>query len=72
MNQTFNVGDRVRILSARHPDVNAGTVGTIDGYYEGGYGVVITGSWLIAGGDRGQSQSGTQVIWYPPEKLEPV
>jgi hypothetical protein len=66
----MDVGDKVRILNNRHPDVLAGTEGVIDCLHDGGYGIAIDGSWMIAGGDRGQCYRGVEVIWYEGHEFE--
>lgn len=63
---------KVKVLNNRHPDVQAGTIGEVECHSEGGYGVEITGSWMYAGGDRGQRYSGTEIIWYEGHELEEV
>lgn len=68
----FSPGDKVRVMSARHPDVIAGTIGTVDGAIEDGYGVAITGSWYIAGSDRGACKFSTEVVWFPPAELQAI
>ena len=60
---------KVRVNSHRHPDVLPGTEGVVDSYTEEGYGVAISGTWAVAGGDRGQSQKSIEVCWYPREEL---
>lgn len=66
----FTKGDHVKVVSAKHPDVMPGTVGVIDGLLEGGYWVKLYGSWMIAGGDRGQCYKGYETIWYESHELE--
>lgn len=66
------INTKVRVLNNRHPDVLAGTEGTIDCFTEGGYGVSITGSWMYAGGDRGQRYQGTEVVWFETHEFEVI
>lgn len=68
--QVIPVGTLVKVLTHRHPDVHIGTVGRVDGHYEGGVCVAITGSWQIAGHDRGGVKHGTEVCWYPVEEVD--
>jgi len=65
-------GDRVRIISARHPDVIPGTLGVVDCLKEDGYGVRITGSWQIAGEDHGLCTEETKVVWFEKEHVVKV
>lgn len=67
----MNKGDKVKVLSSRNPDVLAGTEGVVDNpYIEGGVGVRIDGSWLIAGSDRGARVQEPRTVWYPENEVE--
>lgn len=68
----MKLGTKVRVLNNRFPDVLAGTVGRVTCEHQGGYGVTITGNWMIAGGDRGQVYYGTETVWYEAHELEAV
>lgn len=70
--ESLLVGDLVKVLSARHPDVFQGAQGRVEVNHEGGFGVSLEGSWMLAGSDRGECVRGTRTVWFPPEELELV
>lgn len=63
------IGKDVMVKSAKHPDVLVGTIGKVTCQYSGGFGIKIHGSWLIAGGERGQKIEEDRVIWYDPSEI---
>ena len=65
-------GTTVKIKTARHPDVRAGTVGIVDCTLENGYGVQIDGAWQVAGSDRGALVKETRVVWFSALHVEVI
>lgn len=65
----FPIGSRVRTVGHVHPDVMPNTRGVIDCKKDNGYGVKITGKWLIAGSDNGSKIEETRVVWFAKKNL---
>jgi hypothetical protein len=65
----LRIGNRVRTIGHTHPDVLPNTLGKITCKKDTGFGVEITGMWLVAGSDNGSRIKETRTVWFTPKEL---
>ena len=68
----MTIGDKVKIIDHTHPDVIPGITGVITDKIESGFGVKISGSWVVAGSDRGETRHETRVVFFMPKSLQEI
>lgn len=66
------IGMSAETTGHTHPDVAPGTPVSITGIKEDGYSVKVTGSWQVAGSDRGALVHETREVWFAAKNLELV
>ncbi len=70
MDAQVKEGDVVIIEESHHADVPKGTEGIVKAIYPTGYGVEVSGRFLISGANA-RTENSTEVIWVDKDKLHP-
>ena len=67
------MSDKVKVVikSSRYHDVIPGAVGTIEGWFDDGFGVRLSGRWLDCAYNNGVMVNESRVMWYPRNEFSP-